>query len=72
VKKEVKEALLQELREGDSYPSSLIDVKDAAERRQIRAFVEDVYLNLIEGVLNIDSALEQNLVEPEDEQIPSE
>jgi hypothetical protein len=73
MRKEVKESLLYELRNDETY-LSLAGVKSESEKRQIRAFVEDVYLCLIEGVLNVDEALSQaqDLVEPDDEQIPSE
>ena len=73
IKKEVKESLLYELRNDETY-LSLAGVKSESEKKQIKAFIEDVYLCLIEGVLNVDQALEQSqdLVEPDGEQIPSE
>ena len=72
MRKEVKESLLYELRNDETY-LSLAGVKKESEKRQIKAFVEDVYLCLIEGVFNVDEALQaQDLVEPDDEQITSE
>lgn len=44
-----KKQYLEKLEEEKNYNDVLNLVEDEAERKKIKAFVEDVYLNLIEG-----------------------
>lgn len=69
-----KSELLRDIREDSFYESCLKGVNNSTEKRQIMAFVEDVYLNLVEGLLNMEESFENEKTQGEvvDEQIPKE
>lgn len=67
-----KNELLEDLRKDNFYENCFKNVTNPTEKKQIRAFVEDVYLNLIEGLLNMEEVFEKTQEEVVDEQIPKE
>jgi len=54
-----KKDLIKLLHENADYTSSLETIKDEEERRKVRAFTEDVFVNFCVGLKNIVAALEK-------------
>lgn len=58
--KESKKKYLESLFDNDLFKKSLDKATSEEERNKIKAFAEDVFLNLIEGVLTSQQIVEEN------------
>jgi len=70
--KEEKKKLLVELEENGMYHTALQLVNSEAERRQIKAFVDDVYVNLVDSLSNIIGSQQEIKSEDSGSIIPNE
>ena len=51
--KNEKKKLLEELHNNGMYYTALESIKNETEKKQIKAFVDDVYINLVDSLTNI-------------------
>lgn len=63
--KEEKKKLLVELEENGMYHTALQLIDSDADRRQAKAFVDDIYINLIDSLSSIVGSRQE--IKPEDE-----
>ena len=70
-----KKKYLQQLQEEKNYKDILARVENEEERKKIKAFTEDVYLNLIEGFAALRKVVVEHpekLAEVASKRIPKE
>lgn len=60
-----KKGLLEFLSNNKEYSACLASIKDEEERRKVKAFTEDVFVNIFKGILNVHKA--SDLKKREDE-----
>lgn len=60
-----KKGLLEFLSNNKEYSTCLASIKDEEERRKVKAFTEDVFVNIFKGILNVHKA--SDLKKREDE-----
>lgn len=58
--KEQKKKYLEMLRESDLFSQALKSAKNDAERQKVKAFSEDVFINLVEGLEVMKKIIEEN------------
>jgi hypothetical protein len=58
--KEDKKKNLSLLTENELYKNILSSLKDNEERRKIKAFAEDIFMNLMEGLQDAKKLVEEN------------
>lgn len=59
IKNSDKKDLVKLLHENTDYTSTLETVKDEEERRKIKAFTEDVFVNFFTGLKNVVAVLQK-------------
>lgn len=70
--KDEKKKLLNELESNAMYQSSIESISSEKERRQIKAFVDDVYINLVSSLTGLLSLNKEIKVEDGSTTIPNE
>lgn len=70
--KEEKKKLLAELENNGMYHVAVQSIANEAERRQVKAFIADVYINLVDSLSNILSSEQEIMSEEESKIIPNE
>lgn len=59
IKNSDKKELVKLLNENADYTSTLETIKDEEERRKIKAFTEDVFVNFLAGLKNVVAVLQK-------------
>ena len=59
IKNSDKKELVKLLNENADYTSTLETIKDEEERRKIKAFTEDVFVNFFTGLKNVVAVLQK-------------
>ena len=70
--REEKKKFLAELEKNHMYQNAIQSISSETERRQIKAFVDDIYINLIESLGSIASAEQEIVSEDDSTIIPNE
>jgi hypothetical protein len=70
--KEEKKKFLVELEKNGLYHTAMQSISNDSERRQIKAFVDDVYINLIDSLTNIVITDQEIKSEDDGDIIPNE
>lgn len=70
--KEEKKKFLAELEKNGLYHTAIQSISNDSERRQIKAFVDDVYINLIDSLTNITTMDQEIKSEDDGDIIPNE
>lgn len=70
--KEEKKKLLIELENNGLYCATMQTISTAAERRQIKAFVDDIYINLLDSLTCILNPTQKTKSEDADDIISKE
>jgi len=67
-----KKGLLEILANNKQYAACLAALKNDEERRKVKAFTEDVFLNVFNGVLNVKKSIESKKGDEAVEDIPKQ
>lgn len=67
-----KKGLLEILANNKQYAACLAALKNDEERRKVKAFTEDIFLNVFNGVFSVNKSIESKKENEKSEDIPKQ